>query len=200
MHRQFGNGTGAVCLGMAVMIAFILSAADAFSGQAASCRECPATPIKSGEIATYLARAIADGVLDQQMRSVDVGKSHVAVALIHRKKLDAPAPRSVAAHDLVSEVYYIVEGTATIVTGHRLVNPVRRAPSSAAVLTLNGPGLAADSIEGGIEHQLAPGDMLVVPAGTGHWFTKIDDHITYVMVRVDPDKVTPLKGAPNSLP
>jgi len=33
----------------------------------------------------------------------------------------------------------------------------------------------------------------VIPAGTGHWFTKIDDHITYLMVRIDPDKVTPLR-------
>jgi len=34
--------------------------------------------------------------------------------------------------------------------------------------------------------------MVIIPAGTGHWFTKIDDHISYVMVRIDPDKVTPL--------
>ena len=29
----------------------------------------------------------------------------------------------------------------------------------------------------------------------GHWFTKIDDHIEYLMVRIDPDKVAPLKDA-----
>ena len=34
--------------------------------------------------------------------------------------------------------------------------------------------------------------MFIIPAGTGHWFTKIEDHISYVMVRIDPDKVTPL--------
>ena len=39
----------------------------------------------------------------------------------------------------------------------------------------------------------ALGDVVVIPAGTGHWFTKIDDHIDYLMVRIDPDKVTPLK-------
>ena len=42
-------------------------------------------------------------------------------------------------------------------------------------------------------HELKPGDVVVIPAGTGHWFTKIDDHITYLMIRVDPDKKTPLK-------
>jgi quercetin dioxygenase-like cupin family protein len=40
---------------------------------------------------------------------------------------------------------------------------------------------------------LKAGDVIVIPAGTGHWFTKIDDHITYLMVRIDPDKVTPLR-------
>ena len=45
----------------------------------------------------------------------------------------------------------------------------------------------------GVAHQLKPGDVVVIPAGTGHWFTKIDDHIDYLMIRIDPDKVTPLK-------
>ncbi len=40
--------------------------------------------------------------------------------------------------------------------------------------------------------------MLVIPAGTGHQFTKIDDHITYLMIRVDPDKVVPLMGEADS--
>ena len=41
-------------------------------------------------------------------------------------------------------------------------------------------------------HELKAGDVFVIPAGTGHQFTRIDDHITYLMVRVDPDKVVPL--------
>jgi hypothetical protein len=38
----------------------------------------------------------------------------------------------------------------------------------------------------------------VIPAGTGHWFTRIEDHIDYLMVRIDPDKVTPLKSEAQS--
>ena len=41
-------------------------------------------------------------------------------------------------------------------------------------------------------YNLKPGDVVIIPAGTGHWFTKIDDHITYLMVRIDPDKATPV--------
>ena len=58
---------------------------------------------------------------------------------------------------------------------------------------LNGPGGNGVSIRGGATYQLKPGDVVIIPAGVGHWFTKIDDHISYLMVRVDPDKVTPLK-------
>ena len=46
---------------------------------------------------------------------------------------------------------------------------------------------------------MCPGTyVVVIPAGTGHWFTRIDDHIDYLMVRIDPDKVTPLKSEAQS--
>ena len=61
------------------------------------------------------------------------------------------------------------------------------------VREFNGPGKNAASIRNGVTYHLKPGDVIVVPAGTGHLFSHIDDHIIYLMVRIDPDKVTPLK-------
>ncbi len=58
---------------------------------------------------------------------------------------------------------------------------------------LNGPGSNAASIRNGVTHQLKAGDAIIIPAGTGHWFTRIDDHISYIMIRIDPEKVVPLK-------
>ena len=49
------------------------------------------------------------------------------------------------------------------------------------------------SIRNGKSYDLKPGDVVIIPAGTGHWFTKINNHISYLMVRIDPDKVTPGK-------
>jgi mannose-6-phosphate isomerase-like protein (cupin superfamily) len=102
-------------------------------------------------------------------------------------------PGEVAEHDFVSEVYHIISGSATLVTGPNLVGKERRPATNTNVRVLNGPGNNAKSIQNGVTHQLKAGDVIVIPAGTGHWFTKIPDHINYLMVRIDPDKVTPLK-------
>jgi mannose-6-phosphate isomerase-like protein (cupin superfamily) len=156
-----------------------------------SCKGCPATYIGNEEIDAYLKRAVANKIVDQQVRSVNVGKSNVAVGLVHRTRLTTPG--EVAEHDLVSEVYHVISGSATLVTGPDLVDAKRRPADNNAVKFLNGPGHNAASIRNGVSHQLKAGDAIVIPAGTGHWFTKIHDHITYLMIRVDPDKVTPLK-------
>ncbi len=156
-----------------------------------SCQGCPGTYIGQEDIDRYLKKAMADKIIDQQVRSVDVGKSHVAIGLVHRTRLAAPG--DVAEHDLVSEVYHVISGAATLVLGPELVDAKRRPATNENVRLLNGPGHNAASIRNGISHELKAGDVVIIPAGTGHWFTKIDDHITYLMVRVDPDKVTPLK-------
>jgi mannose-6-phosphate isomerase-like protein (cupin superfamily) len=160
-----------------------------------SCSNCPATYVSSTEIQTYLKRAIAAGapVSDQQIREVDIGKANVAVGLVYRPKLAAPADKSVAEHDLVSEVYHIIDGSGTLVTGPEMVDQVRRPADNENVRLMNGPGNNASSIRHGVTHELKAGDVVFIPAGTGHQFTRIDDHLTYLMVRVDPDKVTPVK-------
>jgi len=104
----------------------------------------------------------------------------------------------VAEHDLVSEVYHVISGSATLVLGPDIVNRQRRPATLQTVIEYNGPGHNGSEIRNGIAHQLKAGDVVVIPAGTGHWFTKIDDHINYLMVRIDPDKVTPLKSAAQS--
>src|SRR5438128_5256449 len=160
-----------------------------------TCRMCPASYIANDEIQAYVKKAIAEKLTDQQVRDVEIGKSHVAIGVVHRGKLAAPAPDSVAEHDFVSEVYHVIEGSATLVTGPDLVGRKRRPADLETVRLFNGPGNNAASVRNGVAHELKPGDVIVIPAGTGHWFTKIDDHITSLMIRLDPDKVTPLKDA-----
>ena len=159
----------------------------------ATCKSCPATYIANDEIQSYVKRAVAKKLIDQQVRSLDIGKSGVAVGLVHRVTLDAPQANSVAEHDHVSEVYHIISGSATLVTGPILVDAQRRPATNENVRLLNGPSSNAASIRDGVTHRLKAGDVIVIPAGTGHWFTRIDEPITYLMIRIDPDKVVPLK-------
>jgi len=163
-----------------------------------TCNKCPGTYIPNEEIQAYVKRAIANKIIDQQIRAVDAGKTNVDVGVVYRGKLEKPAPNAVAEHDQVSEVYHVIDGSATLVTGPDLVDTKRRPADDQAVKMLNGPGSNSASIRNGVTHQLKPGDVVIIPAGTGHWFTKIDDHITYLMVRVDPDKVTPHKTEADS--
>lgn len=163
-----------------------------------SCVMCPSTYISAAELGEYERLAVETGLTDQQVRSLDIGKANVQIALVRRGRLDAPPERSVAEHDLVTEIYYVISGSGTNVTGPDLVEKERRRPDSRAVRLLNGPGNNALAIRNATTHELSAGDVLVIPAGTGHQFTKIDDHITYLMVRVDPDKVVPLLDAAGS--
>jgi mannose-6-phosphate isomerase-like protein (cupin superfamily) len=156
-----------------------------------SCNKCSGTYIASDEIQAYIKRSPADAVVtDQQVRAVDIGKGHVDIGVVYRNHV---AGGAVAEHDLVSEVYHVIDGTATLVVGSDITDLKRRPADDRAVRLLNGPGGNGTSIRNGATYHLKPGDVVIIPAGVGHWFTKIDDHISYLMVRVDPDKVTPLK-------
>jgi len=158
-----------------------------------NCNKCPATYVSSDEIQAYLKRVEGTAVSDQQVRALDIGKTNVDIAVVYRGRLAAPAKQSVAEHDKVSEVYHVIDGSATLMTGPDIVDLKPRPADDRAVRLLNGPGGNGASIRNGVTYQLKAGDVVVIPAGTGHLFTRIDDHIRYLMIRLDPDKIAPLK-------
>lgn len=165
-----------------------------------TCSHCQATWIPAGELDAYTAKAIKYKIVDQQVRSVDIGKAQVGIGMVTRGKLLPGAVRkgAVAEHEQISEVYYIIDGAATLLTGPELVNSVKRSDNEKTVRLQNGPGWSSDSIVNPQVNHLKPGDVIVIPAGTGHLFTEIPDHITYMMVRIDPDKVVPTKSQAES--
>ena len=163
-----------------------------------TCNICPGTYIPLAELDAYTKKAIAEKLIDQQVRDVDIGKAHIGIGVVYRGKLDKAAPNSVAEHDQVSEVYHVISGSATLVLGPDITNRQRRPATETTVVQFNGPGNNGSEIRNGKTYQLKPGDVVVIPAGTGHWFSKIDDHINYLMIRMDPDKVTPVRDEAKS--
>ena len=94
-------------------------------------------------------------------------------------------------HDSQTEGYYIVSGGGTLVTGGRIVNGNKSGPESAVTKELNGPSCSG-AIEGNIVRRVVKtGDIIIIPTGVGHGWSQITDHVTYLSVRPDPDRVLP---------
>jgi mannose-6-phosphate isomerase-like protein (cupin superfamily) len=138
-----------------------------------TCNHCSATYIPKSELDGYNQRAIEHKLVDQQVRSVDVGKVQLGIGSIYRGKLghaegqENIVAEAVAEHEQVSEVYYIIEGSATLLTGPDLVDAKPRPSTLKTVREQNGPGFSATSIKNPEVHELKAGDMIVIPAGTG---------------------------------
>ena len=178
-------------------IVFLLGRLSAQEDVQPSCLMCAAEYLSLEEISKYMQVGRDKGITDQQLRSIDVGRAKVQIAVAHRGQIEQRIGR-VAEHDLVTEVYYVLSGSGDIMTSPELIDSVRRADDNRAVMTLNGPGHNAADVRNAVSHQLKAGDVFIIPAGTGHEFTRIPDHITYLMIRVDPDKVVPLMNADES--
>src|SRR3954447_18833091 len=167
-------------LGATVAVVALVAQGNSNPNPKPTCNMCPGTYIPVSELQAYTKKAVAENLIDQQVRDIEIGKAHVGIGMVHRGKLLEPAKDSVAEHDQVSEVYHIIDGSATLMLGPDITNPVRRPATLETVRLFNGPGNNGSEIVNGKSYNLKAGDVVVIPAGTGHWFTKIDDHIDYL--------------------
>jgi len=147
-----------------------------------------ATYITDAEVKEVLKHA--PPAVDQQLRVVDMGKYNLAVGIIHRGPTKDGAPLTGIAHDQTTETYIIVSGAGTLVTGGTMENPKPIPTTSEAYKVLNGPSTTG-AVKGADLRKVAPGDIIIIPAGVFHGWTGITDHVDYLSVRPDPDKVLP---------
>ena len=108
-----------------------------------TCHMCPGTFIPLAELEAYTKKAIAEKLVDQQVRDIDIGKAHIGIGMVYRGKLDKPNKDSVAEHDQVSEVYHIISGSGTLVLGPEITNRQRRPATQRTVVEFNGPAITA---------------------------------------------------------
>lgn len=90
---------------------------------------------------------------------------------IHASRRDQPGVAEV--HDWETDVIYVLEGTATVVTGGVVVEPKITEPGQ-----VRGPG-----IRGGMARRLAKGDVMVIPEGIPHWFRDVEPGFLYFVVK-----------------
>jgi D-lyxose ketol-isomerase len=91
----------------------------------------------------------------------------------------------------VTEVYHIIEGAGTFVTGGEMVEPTPSPADGNTVKVLVGPSTGGTAIRGGQTRRVGPGDVIVIPPGVAHWFSVVESDMNYLVVRVDADHVLP---------
>jgi mannose-6-phosphate isomerase-like protein (cupin superfamily) len=149
-------------------------------GLAAGDQQASGTVISADEIAATLKQSIANNVVDQPIKLAEIPGGHKAsVALLRRTK----AETSALIHDYVTEIYQIVEGSGTIVTGGSLEDPKE------SDLTRVNAGMSHTGVHrGGESRTVKARDVIIVPAGMAHRFSELDGPITYLVYRFEPKR------------
>ncbi len=152
-----------------------------------------ATDVANAEIQVTVQKTASAPVSDQAIRVVSIqGEYNVGIGVVHRAKTAGRNPGGGIEHSQITEVYHVIEGNGTLVTGGAIENPRETPPDSVVVKVLNGPSSGGGPIQNGVSRKIGPGDVVIIPPNTPHWFSEItSDQIVYLVVRVDPHKVLP---------
>ena len=136
-----------------------------------------ATDISHTDIQAFISSLPPNVVSDTPIRILDVGGYHVGVYGVLRPQTIS---QEANLHQTkVTEIYYILQGSGTLVTGGTIPDPKLLAPGST---TLQGK-----RIEGGVSRTVSPGDVIVIPGYTPHWFSGQQGDLRYLIFRPDPE-------------
>jgi hypothetical protein len=166
---------------MRVFIAISLALAAALTAGAQQ-PPLPATDLTAAEITAFIDKLPKNAISDLPIKVVDVGGYRVGVYGVFRPK---SVKQDAVLHEVrTSEVYQMLEGAGTLVTGGRLVDE-RRDPKSTTV--------RGSRIEGGVSRRVVKGDVIIIPGRTPHWWSELESDIKYTIIRPDPDNRIPLR-------
>ena len=91
---------------------------------------------------------------------------------VHASRREAPG--QVEVHTKDTDIIHVLTGTATFVTGGTMIGGKETAREE----------IRGSSIDGGETRMLQPGDVIIVPSGTPHWFKEVPGPMTYYVVKV----------------
>ena len=140
-------------------------------------KTAPATHVTKEQIQDFIAKLPRARISDSPIRAIDVGGYRVGVFAVFRPK---DAPEQAIYHDTnMTEILYILEGSATLITGGTI--PDAHPPTRA------GGNFSGDRIEGGTSRHVSPGDVIITPGRTPHWWQNLESDMSYLVFRPDPD-------------
>ena len=128
----------------------------------------PATTsaITAAEVAAMISKSPADrNALGQRMLQLGT----YSVNLEHRV-----VSQAAAVHEKEAELFYVIDGAGTIVTGGKLVDERRQ----------NEANLQGTSIEGGVSKRISKGDWVVVPEGVPHQIPAVEGALSVMTLHL----------------
>lgn len=149
-----------------VLIVVVLFTANLFAGQQPAAKK----PAQKGQPAgvVYLpARQLEESASKPGSRVVD--RDHYAAMFFKRT-----APGEAELHDGETDIFYIVDGSATLVTGGTIEGAKTTAPGE----------IRGTAIRGGTTHKMSKGDAIVIPKQTPHWYNSVNGTLQYFIVKI----------------
>jgi mannose-6-phosphate isomerase-like protein (cupin superfamily) len=157
----------ALTLTFVATTAFAQQAAPAATGAAPASAK---TLVSAADVAALIAKAKADRTPDQALLAQSMMQlTPYNVSLEYRA-----AVANAAVHETEAELFYVVDGSATLMTGGTHMGETRP----------NATNLRGTGIEGGTARHVAKGDFILVPEGTAHWFSAIDGTIVLMSLHL----------------
>jgi mannose-6-phosphate isomerase-like protein (cupin superfamily) len=146
---------------------FVVCAASAQQGAAPAA--AGKTMVSAADVTALIAKAKAERKDQPIIAQSLLQLAPYNVSLEYRASVG-----NAAVHETEAELFYIVDGSATLVTGGKLAGEKRTNPEN-----LTGTG-----IEGGESRHVAKGDFVMVPDHTPHWFSKIDGTVVLMSLHL----------------
>lgn len=90
---------------------------------------------------------------------------------VNASRRDAPGEAEV--HLIDTDIFYVLEGQATFVTGGKVIDP----------RNISATEIRGRQLSGGEERRIGKGDVITIPRGVPHWFKAVDGPFTYYVVK-----------------
>jgi mannose-6-phosphate isomerase-like protein (cupin superfamily) len=139
---------------------------------AAPAAPLPAVDVTAAEITSFINALPRGAISDRPIRAADVGGYGITVFGVFRPK--SLAGDAILHQTRTSEIYYMLKGAGTLVTGGRLMD-------------LKENNTRGARIEGGVTRRVTPGDVVIIPGRTPHWWSSLESDIEYLIFRPNPD-------------
>jgi mannose-6-phosphate isomerase-like protein (cupin superfamily) len=158
-------------LATGLVLAFVFTSSMAFAQQAGAPNAASSrTMVSAADVQAMIAKAKSERKDTQAL----LAQSMIQLAPYNVSLEYRAAVANAAVHEAEAELFYVIDGSATLVTGGKLTDETRT----------NAANLSGKGIEGGMSRKVTKGDFIMVPEGVPHWFSAIDGTVVLMSLHL----------------